>query len=264
MVSRGRTHLQVKTSDIVASGISDIGCERSENEDSIFLDESGHFVLLADGMGGHERGAEASDTAIKVIKEYFDPKVVDAELQDITGGSGMPPEISCYMSLVDMAVNKANSRLFSRNQEAGLQRYMGTTVVGLVVVEGGYVLWFHVGDSRIYHWRDSILKCLTSDHSAYNDWVLKGRIGEKPAKNIITRAVGPKEAVTAEVAWDDRNQDDIYILCSDGLTDMIDDERISQILTDEKDIDDIAVQLIDAANDAGGKDNVSVVVCRIN
>lgn len=265
MESDKRRHLQVKTSYIVACGISDVGRERSENEDSMFLDEAGRFLLLADGMGGHERGAEASATAIKVIKEYFRPELVSDELQNITGGSGIPSEILCFLSLVDTAVNNANSTLYERNREEGLARYMGTTVVGLVPIEGRYVLWFHVGDSRLYRWRDSLLKSLTTDHSARAEWLSGGRTGSQPAKNIITRAIGPKEAVSAETAWDNWQQDDIYILCSDGLSDMLKEDQITQILNaeTEKSVADIATRLIDSANKAGGKDNVSAVVCRI-
>ena len=221
-------------------------------------------MLLADGMGGHERGAEASETALNVIQEFFQPELVADELQDITGGSGMPPEILCYMSLADTAVNKANSILYERNREEGLKRYMGTTVVGLIPIEGSYVVWFHVGDSRLYRWRDSALQTLTTDHSAYEEWKSKGRSGEKPAKNIITRAIGPKEGVSPETAWDNWQQDDTYILCSDGLSDMIKEDQITQILNTEKNVNDIATRLIDAANKAGGKDNVSTVVCKIS
>jgi protein phosphatase len=256
-------HIQIKSAGLEASGISDLGRERSENEDSIFLDKGGHFLLLADGMGGHERGAEASATALDVIKEYLSPEVVFDELQDITGGTGEPPEIACLFSLVDTAIRKANSKLYKRNRQAELQRYMGTTVVGLIPVLNGYIFWFHVGDSRIYRWRDSTLGCITQDHSAYNEWIQKGRIGDQPSKSIITRAIGPKEAVIADTKWDKRKKDDIYILCSDGLTDMITDEKISEIVTAERTTNSIAVQLIEAANNAGGKDNVSVVVCKI-
>lgn len=258
-----RIHFQVKTSCIVASGISDIGRQRSENEDSIFLDKAGKFMLLADGMGGHERGAEASETTLKIIREHLDPGVVSAGPQDIPVGADVPSEIACLLSVIDSAVNKANTILYQRSQEAGLQRYMGTTIVGLVLVESNYVLWFHIGDSRLYRWRDSVLKILTTDHSAYAEWIKDGRAGVEPPKNIITRAVGPQKSVTAEVEWDNWRQDDTYLLCSDGLSDMLTEEQISQAFNAEKDVADIANRLIEAANDAGGKDNVSVVVCRI-
>jgi len=263
MNSDGHVNIKVESSGIVASGVSDTGLVRTENEDSIWLDEAGHFLLLCDGMGGHERGAEASQTAIKVISEYLDPKLMAEELQDITGVDGVPSEIACLFSLVDEAIDNASSTLYERNQDLNLERYMGTTVVGLVLVEGEYVLWFHVGDSRLYRWRDSALKRLTVDHSAHEEWESNGKIGQEPGKNVITRAIGPNAAVVADIEWDKWRQNDIYILCSDGLTDMITDDQVAEILKGGNNPDDIAKRLVDAANDAGGKDNTSVVVCKV-
>ncbi len=264
MEASGRVHFQVQSSQMAATGISDLGRMRSENEDAIWLDKEGRFVLVCDGMGGHERGAEASATTINIIKQFLDPKVLNEELQDITGVDGVPSEIACLFSLIDEAVDNAATVLYERNQELGLQRYMGTTVVGLVMVESEYVLWFHVGDSRLYLWRDSVLKRLTEDHSAYAEWVNDGKQGVEPGKNVITRAIGPTANVVADIGWDKRQKGDLFILCSDGVTDMISDSRIEEIIkAGNGDVDEIANRLIDAANDAGGKDNASVVVCRV-
>jgi protein phosphatase len=263
MDSSERIHLQVKGDQIIASGISDTGIVRSENQDSIYLDERGHFLLLADGMGGHERGAEASQTIIEILQEYLQPERISSELKDITNVEGVPSEIICLFSLVDKGVNRVNKVLYERNKREGLERYMGSTLVGLVPVQSGHVMWFHVGDSRLYRWRDSTLNQLTNDHSAYADWVRKGRSGERPAKNIVTRAIGPKEGVVPDIEWEEYQKDDTYILCSDGLNDMISDEEIGEILTNCNDVDDITISLVNAALDAGGKDNTSVIVCRV-
>jgi serine/threonine protein phosphatase PrpC len=263
MTSNGAIYLHVKTPHFEAIGISDPGRARSENEDTIYVDEAGNFVLLADGMGGHERGAEASKMAVMVIQEFLQPEVLSEQLMDITDVEGVSSEVVCLSSLIGDAVEKANIVIYARNQEAKLKRFMGTTVVGLVPVKGGYMVWFHVGDSRIYRWRDSALKCLTSDHSAYAEWVRDGREGEKPAKNIITRAVGPHTAASPDIGWDQHQKDDIYILCSDGLTDMVPEDKIKEILNPMGSVEKIAQRLVDAANEAGGKDNVSVVVCKV-
>ena len=263
MEAKGRVHLQVQSEHLVASGVSDPGRLRAENEDSIWLDEKGHFVLLCDGMGGHERGAEASSTAIEVIRKFLAPDVLSEELQDITGVDGVPSEIACLFSLVDEAVDKAATVLYERNQELDLERYMGTTVVGLVMVESEYVLWFHVGDSRLYLWRDSTLKRLTEDHSAYAEWVNDGKHGSQPGKNVITRAIGPTANVVADIGWDQRQKDDTFVICSDGLSDMLSDEEIEGVIKAESDIDEAAKQLISLANEAGGKDNTSVVICKV-
>jgi serine/threonine protein phosphatase PrpC len=259
----GRIHQQVKAANIRVSGVSDVGRIRTENQDAIYLDKEGHFVLLADGMGGHERGAEASQTIIEILKEFLQPEKILSELKDITNVEGAPAEIICLFSLVDKGVNKANSVLFERNRKAGLERYMGATLVGMVPVSKEHVLWFHVGDSRLYRWRDSALRLLTRDHSAFNEWVREGRSGTEPTKNIVTRAVGPKEGVVTDIEWEKCQEKDIYILCSDGLHDMLSDEEIAGILKGNDNIDKIAVSLVDAAIDAGGKDNTSVVVLRV-
>jgi protein phosphatase len=258
-----RIHLKVEAPGIVITGISDTGRKRSENQDAIYLDEKGKFLLLADGMGGHERGSEASSTALEVIQEFFQPDVLEAELADITEGSGIPAEILVLQSLADEAVTKANTVLYERNREAQLKRFMGTTVVGIFFTDDGHAMWFHVGDSRIYRYRDSELKCLTVDHSAYNKWVRDGRQGKEPATNIITRAIGPMIGVSADSLWEKREPGDTYMLCCDGLTDLVSDEEIAKIMGDAPDVDEMAVQLVEAALEAGGKDNTSVIVCSV-
>jgi serine/threonine protein phosphatase PrpC len=263
MESDKRLHLVVKGEQLIASGISDTGRVRTENQDTIYLDEGGNYVLLADGMGGHERGAEASKTIIELLHKYLKPERILSELKDITNVEGVPAEIICLFSLIDKGVNRANTILFERNRREGLDRYMGTTLVGLVPSKGLYVTWFHVGDSRLYRFRDSHLTQLTTDHSAYAEWVRKGRSGEEPARNIVTRAIGPKEDVMPDIDWEEYQKDDLYILCSDGLNDMLTDEEISNIIKNNDDVDDITKGLVDAALDAGGNDNTSVVVCRV-
>lgn len=257
-------HKQVETDRIVATGISDTGLVRSENEDAILIDDAGNFLLLADGMGGHERGAEASRTALQVIQGYLQPEVVQEKMMDITEVEGVPAEVVCLSTLVAEAIDEANFVLYTRNQEAQLRRYMGTTVVGLIPAkDDDYMIWFHVGDSRLYRWRNSSLERLTVDHSAYAEWVHRGRQGDAPKKNVITRAIGPNAASSAEIGWEKGQQDDMYILCSDGLTDMIVDDHVVQILKKSENVADIVVRLVAAAKDAGGKDNTSVIVCKV-
>ncbi|MFC1816669.1 PP2C family protein-serine/threonine phosphatase, partial [Thermodesulfobacteriota bacterium] len=201
--------------------------------------------------------------AIEVVQRYLDPEMLLEALADITDAEGVPTELICLSALVEDAIQDANSLLYERNSQAKLQRFMGTTIVGLVPVKEDYMLWFHVGDSRIYRCRDAALKQLTSDHSAHTQWERSDRQGAEPAKNIITRAIGPNKITAADIDWGNWQKDDIYILCSDGLSDMLTDDQILQIINAHKDVDQIATQLIDAANKAGGKDNVSVVVCRV-
>ena len=258
-----RLQLQVKNPHLEICGISDPGLLRTENEDYIYLDQDGRFILLADGMGGHERGAEASETAIDVIKDFLSPKAIFERSKDISDVNSLPATIVSLYSLIDEAVNKANTVLYQRNLTLKLDRFMGTTIAGLVLVEREYCLWFHIGDSRLYLMRNGNLKCLTTDHSAHKEWEEKGMKGREPEKNIITRAVGPREGVVSDIKWDNWKQDDLYILCSDGLTDMISDAEIASIMNENENIDKTTVNLVEAAIEAGGKDNISVIVCRV-
>jgi len=232
MHSEEPTPLKIHSNQIEAAGISDPGRVRSENQDAIYLDHGGVFMLLADGMGGHDRGAEASTSALEIIQEYLQPEVIAEELCDITEGSGVPTEIVCLTSLVDEAIRRANDTLYQRNRSENLKRYIGTTIVGMIIPEGENILWFHVGDSRLYRLRDSGLTRLTTDHSAHIEWERNGRLGAEPGKNVITRAIGPSYSVTAETLWDTRQKGDMYLLCSDGLTDMVSDDDIARILND--------------------------------
>jgi len=263
MNSPQRTQQRIKTDIMEAVGVSDPGRVRSENQDTIYLDPAGGFLLVADGMGGHDRGSEASSRAVEIIQTHLHPGVISAELCNITEGSGVPAEVVCLTALIDEAVRSANETLFSINQAEKLNRYMGTTVVGLIFAGVKHILWFHVGDSRLYRWRDGELTQLTSDHSARGEWERKGRLGDAPNKNIITRAIGPTAGVAPETAWEAYRSGDVYILCSDGLSDMVSFEETIHILEEEAVVASLANRLIDSANNAGGKDNSSVVICRI-
>ena len=262
MENRDRIQIDAESRGMHATGVSDCGVRRERNEDSIYLDKSGTVALLADGMGGHEKGAEASRATVDTIGPFLEPESIESELMDITDGGGIPPSVSCVMSLIDSAVIKANDVVYGRNCEEKLQRFMGTTLVGLVIAEGKYIVRFHVGDSRMYRFRDSQLEQLTKDHSAHVAWEDGGRKGPEPSTNVITRAIGPTPAVSPTVDWDECRPGDIYLMCSDGLSDMISDDEILRILNATEDTGGIANAMADAANDAGGKDNISVIVYR--
>ena len=256
-----RVHVQVENEQFKATGVSDIGLIRKENQDSIHLDKEGRFVLLADGMGGHEKGAEASQTIITVLKEYFHPERVEKELADITSVEGIPIEVSTLFSLIEKGIRRSNSVVYEKNIKEGIERYMGSTLVGAVFTKDLYVTWFHVGDSRLYRWRDSSLTQLTEDHSAHREWINKGCTGEEPGKNLVTRAIGPREGVIPAVNWEKGKEGDIYLLCSDGLNDMIGDDEISHILKNSDSAGDMAGNLLNAAIEAGGCDNISIIIC---
>jgi serine/threonine protein phosphatase PrpC len=262
MKSAGQKTVNVEAPHCVAVGISDPGLVRGENEDCVLLDANGRYLMVADGMGGHEKGAEASRTALDIIRDCLSPEDITAELMEITAGSGMSPEIACYLSIIELAVHKANSVLYDRNRREGLQRYMGTTIVGLIPLKDPYALWFHIGDSRLYRMQDGVFKQMTVDHSAYNEWLKGGKVGNEPGKNVITRAIGPNPVVTPDMHWERRSPGDLYLLCSDGLSDMLSDQDIAAIINNNDDLEKAALRLVAAANKAGGKDNISAILCR--
>ena len=203
--------------------------KRKINEDSYVIKPELGLYIIADGMGGHERGAEASRMIIDVLKSYFKPDKLESELKDITAVEGIPAEVNGIFALIDMGIRDANKVVFEKNRDEGLERYMGSTLVGFILTENLYIIWFNVGDSRLYRFRDGTLSQLTEDHSAYTEWLNRGRIGDEPSKSIITRAVGPKEGVIPDMNWEKGKKEDIYLLCSDGLHDQVSDDEISDI-----------------------------------
>jgi len=265
---KNRIYSQTKTSSLIVYGISDRGRVRPTNEDSIYIDSDGRFILLADGIGGHVRGAEASETVIKIFCDHFEPDILSELLKndDITDTTGnVPEEISRYKSLIFSATKKSNSFLNQKNKELNNQRGMGTTIVGLIFINSiKHLVWFHIGDSRLYRWRNNELSCLTEDHSAYFEWKKAGKIGRPPKSNIITRAIGPVSHVMPDIKWESWKQNDSYILCSDGLTNMVTDEQIEDTLLDESNPEFISKKLLNTANNKGGKDNISVISICLN
>jgi protein phosphatase len=175
----------------------------------------------------------------------------------------VPAEVNGLFALIDRGIRRSNSAVYKKNIEEGIERFMGSTLVGLIFSSDYYVTWFHVGDSRLYRFRDNILTLLTVDHSAYMEWVNHGSIGEEPTKNIVTRAIGPKEGVIPEINWEKGKPGDIYMLCSDGLSDMVPDNEIANIMTSASSVNGMAVNLLNAALDAGGFDNISIMVCKL-
>lgn len=261
----GIINLQVKTDLISAYGISNPGRKRANNEDAIFIDDQGKFLLVADGMGGQLNGARASALVIESVNRQLLPQIIERELADITQSEGVPPEISGLCSVIENAVHQANQNLYSINcRENETERdFMGTTLAGLYMSHMGYMIFFHIGDSRIYRLRNGDLTLLTQDHSLYQEWLNGGEIGKKPGKNILTRAIGFSEYVEMDIHYSKYMKNDVYLLCSDGLTNMLPEKRIETVLNECSYIADPADILVKGANDAGGTDNISIVLCQI-
>jgi len=246
-------------------GLTDTGQVRDHNEDCIGLRPELGLLVLADGMGGLKAGEVASAMAVEVITAEL-----EAELEDITTADHDEATGYALESLaVGRAVTKANASIFGVAQSQPQCAGMGTTlVVGLFYDNRLTVA--HVGDSRMYRLRGGELEQVTSDHSLVQELVDRGFYTPEEArtaanKNIVTRALGIGGDVNFDMQEEVALLGDIYLLCSDGLNDMIDDEQIRTILVENRGNLDAAVkQLVDAANTEGGRDNVSVLMARVD
>lgn len=230
---------------------SHVGQVRLRNEDRIACDAGRGLAVLADGMGGHAGGAEAALMAVAAWMERME--------QGASAGVLHEEDLREAFSL-------ANSRVRSAAAGDPGLRGMGTTLVGACFRGDGMLLYAHVGDSRLYQLRDGVLRSLTRDHSVLRAQWDAGMIdadspGTALLRGLLTRAVGVDEQVEPDVAVLGLEPEDIYLLCSDGLTDMVTDSGIAEVLATLGVNPPLAAEhLIDLANDRGGMDNVSVIV----
>jgi len=237
---------------------TDTGRSRSNNEDSVAIDEWSSLVVLADGMGGYNAGEVASSMVTSFIKSELGRWLSEA------AASATDSDVRRAM---EICVDNANRAIFNAANSNPRYAGMGTTLVVGVFRETRLLLG-HVGDSRCYRMRAGRLTQITHDHSLLQEQIDAGLITAEQAafsanKNLVTRAVGVEDTVLLETHQHDVLPGDVYVLCSDGLTDMLDDETIAQLLQRCELLPEAATALIDAANDAGGKDNISVVLARV-
>jgi protein phosphatase len=220
------------------------------NEDSVV--ESGNIFGVADGMGGHRAGEVASELALSLIQQYIEDNL------GVLSGDKM----------VEKALAAANASVFLKAASSARYHAMGTTVT-VLYREGGTAFIGHVGDSRAYLYRGGSLRKLTGDHSLVASLVEEGQITEEearthPQRNIILRALGLERQVEADVVAVEIQRGDQFLLATDGLTGLVDDEGIEAVLASESDPKATARKLVDAALQAGGSDNVSVVIARFD
>jgi serine/threonine protein phosphatase PrpC len=237
---------------------TDPGRLRRNNEDSVAVDFDASLVVLADGMGGYNAGEVASNIATSFISTELGRWLVEAAAQ------ATDAEVRRAM---DLCVDNANRAIFNAGHANPQYAGMGTTLVVGVFREGRLLLG-HVGDSRGYRLRGGQLTQLTHDHSLLQEQIDAGLISAQEAavstqKNLVTRAVGIDETVLLESHQHDLVCGDVVLLCSDGLCDMIDDARISELLLASSTLEAGTLALIEAANQAGGKDNIAVILARV-
>lgn len=247
------------------AGKTHVGMKRNHNEDNFLLLPEENFFCVADGMGGHSSGEIASKIAVTEVAEFFRMTSGD---HDATWPFKMEKGRSYDENRLATAIKLANSRIHESSQAETRYRGMGTTVVAAYFA-GNAALVGHVGDSRAYRFlaADQQLVQLTEDHSLLNDYIKAKKLTAEeienfPHKNVIVRALGMKDTVAVDVSRVEPQENDVFLLCSDGLSGMLPDARMAEILSRQPDLDKAASQLIDAANAAGGQDNITCVLVR--
>ena len=253
--------------NFTAAGLSDVGLQREHNEDSFCILSEHRLFVVADGMGGHRAGDIASRMATAEIKTFFDAATLDDDGQwQEDGDSDLTPDQSRLVS----AVKLANQRIFQASVRNRSVQGMGTTIVGALFNRRDRKIHIaHVGDSRAYRIRDGAITQLTRDHSLLNDYLLvmpnlTDAQKERLPSNVITRALGMQNGVAVDVCFDRVEPDDVYVLCSDGLNGMVDDDRILALVKESRgDIEWATKALVSEANKNGGEDNITVVLVQI-
>lgn len=242
-------------------GVTDIGKTRKENQDGFYICddfENVKYFIIADGMGGVNGGKVASTAAIESIKSYIDENIYDIELEE-----------EQIKKLIREAILEANRFIYQKAMREEIYKGMGTTVI-LAVVYKNRVYIGHVGDSRLYRIRKNIIRQLTKDHSYVQALLKEGSITKAeaehhPQKNILLKVVGCEKEIEPDILVKGFIKDDILLMCTDGLTNMISlDDIYSTIIKGKGNLKNVCNTLIDMANANGGYDNISVVLVSKN
>ena len=245
-------------------GLSDTGKVREHNEDTIAVDPDIGLLVLADGMGGYNAGEVASGIAVKTIVNLVREAFQVQDLHSIDRASGLlRPSI-----ILRDAIMRANKIIYQTSKTQPQCEGMGTTVVAVLFYDNRACV-AHVGDSRLYRLRGERFEQLTMDHSLLQELVDRGFYSQEEAarstnKNYVTRALGVEPAVEIELIQHPVQRGDYYMLCSDGLSDMIEDEDIHLTISTFGDsLDTIANQLVQLSNEHGGRDNISIIMTQV-
>ena len=253
---------------LVSCGITDIGRKRQRNEDSYLVNDRLRLYVVADGMGGHAGGEFASKIAVSTVEEIL--KGEDRKKSDLPQKTYLDSEITesgaDEPGRLRDAIARAGSMIVKRASEEPELRGMGTTATVLLILDDKALI-AHVGDSRAYCVRAGKIAQITEDHSLVHEQLKSGLITEAEArnhqlKNIITRSVGVQEEVEVDTVTWKIQKDDTYLLCSDGLSNMVSDRDMEQIVAGN-DVEQAAQKLIERANEAGGDDNVTLILVRV-
>lgn len=228
---------------------TDTGMLRSNNEDSFYVDAERDLYIVADGMGGHQAGEVASQLAVETIQSSLQNRGNRWTIADLRE-----------------SIEQANSRVLQESLQDPNKHGMGTTAVVLVISHDGHVVLAHVGDSRAYALTAQGLKQLTEDHSVVYQLVKEGKITEEearfhPGRGALLRSLGVHQKAEIDIS-DTMLAFESLLLCTDGLTEMLTDDQIEQILRDVPDPQQACETLIQSANNAGGRDNITVILVK--
>ena len=249
---------------IEAHGRTDVGRRRKINEDSFLVAPEARLYAVCDGMGGHNAGEVASRMAIETLASFVEKSAVE---QEITWPWGIDSNLSFDANRLKTAIKLANARVFQAADNREELTGMGTTVVA-ALVNGDLLTIGSAGDSRCYLVRGGELKQLTRDDSWVNAALGEGILSSDdvehhPLQNVITKAVGARDTIDLDVIEHRLQPGDLAMLCSDGLHGLINDQQIASILVPAPaSLEEATARLVDAANEAGGRDNVTVVLLR--
>jgi protein phosphatase len=245
--------------------LSHPGMVRTHNEDSVFVDGEAGLAVLADGMGGYSAGEVASGIAVNVVSNGLMPELKSGrELSKVDVQSGL----THAAMLLSQQIAAANKGIYEAAQARPECAGMGTTIVAAVFF-GNRVSIGHIGDSRCYRLRGEKFEQLTHDHSLLQEQIDSGQLTKEQAKyslnkNLVTRALGIEAIVPADISEYRLELDDIYLLCSDGLTDMVEPEVVQSIVASKRtELPEAAAELVELANQNGGRDNISVILARV-
>lgn len=247
---------------------TDVGMKRDNNEDNYLVFPEQNLFAVFDGMGGHAAGEVASGIAVREMKEFFDLTGKDPEATwPFKDDRGKNYDENRLVT----AIKLCNARIIETSEQDAAKKNMGTTCVSLHFVERGgqaRALVAHTGDSRVYLFRDNKLKRITVDHSLVEEYLRLGKITEEeaknfPQKNIILRALGQQRQIDVEINAHDPRPGDLFLLCSDGLSGMVEDKFMESILQKQAtNLEACAKKLLDTANANGGVDNSTVILAR--
>lgn len=247
-----------KTFIISSYACSNIGLVRTSNEDFFAQLQNENFFIIADGMGGHNAGEVAAKEAVEFIC---------SEIQSVHNSLRSIDEKKRIIKHLNKLINTVNQRIITMSNSNESLKGMGTTLCSSYF-KNNYLIYSHVGDSRLYRFRKNKLEQLTADHSLENAAKIspskKILLNSPRSKKYLTQAIGIHKKITPEIGIESVFHDDIYFLCSDGLTDFVSNDEIKKVLLENDSIDEMTESLIEQAIHRGGKDNITIIMMKVN